>query len=474
MIEKVRVRLETVSPVFIGTDKNPFFSGLLRAGESGEWSCAIDFERLRKEAFASLGLARTFELARQISATYSSSREETKTIAQILQDQKFKIGADTNQLIKAKYYLGTKGEFVRNGIGKAYIPASSVKGAMRTAILFWLSSSMLDVVEHELLSLKDDLSHTRDESDKESIIKRASKKLVSKSLGSFTYRDIFSSISRAYPDSRDFLELFRIVVVTDSGELQPKSRRGAFLEEENRMFGNLVEYRRGIGGYIRGRDGKMYKFSVLDFESKTEELSLKQDVSFTVEDSPFGKIARKIRLEEPKKAEFYSLNPLVKRAVKIVSLEKDEPVIKQELGSFELFWGVAELQIGIDRTKFEALGYEPPFADVKGLIELVKKFYERLWQYEKSFAQRFYSRHPQLKRICEFYEQKPADLRIGFGSGIMATTILSLATDAYRRGLLDLITPHRRPQQPAPKSRKIAWTLEGPWAPLGWLKIDVL
>jgi len=473
MIEKFKIKLETVSPVFIGTDKTPFISGLAKDGGSGEWAYYVDLDKFRKEAFANLGLTKTFELARQISALYSSAREEQRTLSQILADRKLEIKGEAGNPIMAKYHVGTRGGFVKNGVGKAYLPASSVKGALRTAVFFWFSSSMLDVVERELVSLKEDVLRTRDEREREFILRRASKKLVNKSFQGFTYRDIFSSPSRAYPDNRDFLDLFRIVVVTDSDGLQPKSSKGV-ATEESRLFGKLVEYRRGSGGYIRGRDGRTYRFFIADFEAKGRDVSLKDEVSFVVEDAPAEKIARKVRVETPEKAEFYSPNPLVKRAVKVVSLEQNEPIIKGDLGNFELFWGVAEMEIGIDRIKFDAMGYEPPFSDAKGLVELAKKFYQRVWEHEKSFAQKFYARHAQLKRIAEFYEQEPADMRIGWGSGLIATTVLSLATDTWRRGLLDVITPHRRPNQLAPKSKKIAWVPEGPWAPLGWVKLSII
>lgn len=75
------------------------------------------------------------------------------------------------------------------------------------------------------------------------------------------------------------------------------------------------------------------------------------------------------------------------------------------------------------------------------------------------------------ENLKNWYEMSPGDfIRVGFGSGMLSTTVNIHFNEPLRRKIRDLCG-HKREDDPAPKSRRIWQGDYGQWMPLGWLKM---
>ena len=81
---------------------------------------------------------------------------------------------------------------------------------------------------------------------------------------------------------------------------------------------------------------------------------------------------------------------------------------------------------------------------------------------------RFLSNHSMAKWI----ENKKINFRIGFGSGMMSTTIFPLLSEELRKKIRNYAGLNRGNDE-APKSRRV-WIKDGSYIPLGWAVMEVL
>lgn len=98
------------------------------------------------------------------------------------------------------------------------------------------------------------------------------------------------------------------------------------------------------------------------------------------------------------------------------------------------------------------------------VMENIKKWANDVIDKEKSF----FSDQNKLK-FYNFKESKP-NFRIGFGSGMMATTIFPLLPDDLRKKIRNYAGLNRGNDE-APKSKRV-WIREDSYIPLGWVKFE--
>lgn len=140
-----------------------------------------------------------------------------------------------------------------------------------------------------------------------------------------------------------------------------------------------------------------------------------------------------------------------------------------------LVGGTFETEILWDHALFEAFKRENPPATkwpVNGLDELlahVSNMTGTVITHEKAFLGGTGEQAAQsLKRWYDGLSHKM--LRIGFGSGMLGTTVNLLWQDPIRQKIRN-VCGHPRGDDPAPKSRRIWQNAKREWVPMGWMRI---
>lgn len=157
------------------------------------------------------------------------------------------------------------------------------------------------------------------------------------------------------------------------------------------------------------------------------------------------------------------------------------------------FEGICEVEIGVDEHMLERFrsaigqGLSLPFENVNDLIQCAEIYARDMWTEERKYyadiqtGERNSQRNLDLnpRGIEAFYHQREQPtLRIGWGSGLFGTTVVSLLPEPLRNTLRDEVISKDgpRPWYPAPSSRRLIRN-EGhqyPYLPLGWIQLAPL
>ena len=118
-----------------------------------------------------------------------------------------------------------------------------------------------------------------------------------------------------------------------------------------------------------------------------------------------------------------------------------------------------------------------PVSGLDDLLNMVKEMNERVIDHEKKIykeAERVSdgANNPAVKGLKEWFDSQNSSLfRLGFGSGMLSTTIdLSFKDDKTRQAIRNACG-YNRENDPAPKSRRVFRDRGGKWMPIGWLTI---
>jgi CRISPR type III-A-associated RAMP protein Csm5 len=137
--------------------------------------------------------------------------------------------------------------------------------------------------------------------------------------------------------------------------------------------------------------------------------------------------------------------------------------------------GVFQVELIWDRRLFETFRRENsrvekwPVSGLDDLLTLTVKMSRDLCKHEALFFN-----GPGVdagKSLQRWYTQRTGNLfRIGFGSGMLGTTVNLLWSEPVRQKIRNACG-HPRGNDPAPKSRRIWQRAEGEWLPMGWLRL---
>ncbi len=197
-----------------------------------------------------------------------------------------------------------------------------------------------------------------------------------------------------------------------------------------------------------------------------------------------GAIAATSQLEAPQALEGHDLprlflQHLVEReAAALLSAEVIEPgggkAIEMRVECLKV--GVEfEIELSLDMSLMKEFssanpGSPLPFTGVEDVLECVRAFGERLWKAEGEFASAHAADEP-FSDLSDFYSKAPSGvlLRIGWGSGILGTTIDLLLSEELRRELGRELFGSKHPR--FPWSRRVVYW-DGRCLPLGWVELS--
>jgi len=133
-----------------------------------------------------------------------------------------------------------------------------------------------------------------------------------------------------------------------------------------------------------------------------------------------------------------------------------------------------------DRFKRENPHRKWPADGIDGLLSLLSKMSKDVIEHEKRFFKTTGSTtlrgsgiNPEqaAKALGSFYANIPGDvMRIGFGSGMLSTTVNLHFPQELRQKIRDACG-FPRPNDPAPKSRRVSEAENGQWRPMGWIAV---
>lgn len=115
-------------------------------------------------------------------------------------------------------------------------------------------------------------------------------------------------------------------------------------------------------------------------------------------------------------------------------------------------------------------GSPPPFSTIDDLLQIAKDFALAQWDFENAFLSNVTS-GINITLLRRFYQGgREASLRLGWGTGMLGTTIDLLFDNALRKQIRNMLTPRN---DPAPKSRRIVTRNGIPSFPLGWVRLTL-
>jgi CRISPR-associated protein Csm5 len=313
---------------------------------------------------------------------------------------------------------------IRNGFGQLYIPGSSIKGAIRTAIAYYL----LKHEERYQVPLSIPFSNRVSEIEAKLRERMGELRRNSKFADDHIFmNEFFSNYSLSYQEKA----------------IRCKS------ETPNTDFMRAV--------------------SVTDTQPLLEEKTLNKKGQTVVYNFPVATEVIVSSYFDGGKAKYKS--PIYTEMVRTVKTEFTISIDFEMLSWFQ-----------------HNQGMQIPFKNINELLKICQEFTQEQWDYEHDYWEEIKdnqnakdnNRQPinlNYAKIREFYEpeKSPFSLRVGWGTGMIGTTVNLCFDDELRAEIRDNCSPNKAPGFEAPKSRRVVAGVdrEIKFAP-GWVKFKVL
>ena len=385
-------RLSTLSPIHIQAGKLDYGQGFIRLNNGDNFLYVVDTPKLQAEIFAFKGL----EAVNTYTEAFSNPNSRT-SIVEILNQIGYPYRSNIEKISKGIVRLSSGNRFMQSGLGHHFIPGSSIKGAIKTAVLY----NAVKGIRTRQPTL----------------------------LDNFVNAQITEYLNNHRPnDQRQRFAETLLEGAFQSNHPQERQPNKLRTDEPNGPFTDIFKA-------IKVKDAIIEKSSEVHLE----------DIFFT------------------------TLNSL-------------NQVARKRVGrGFECFHGETTIEISIDHEileSFKRSGATPPFRDLNSLIRLCQNFAQAQWDAEQKFLKTYASGgHINLSKINAFYNsaqnKNSATLRVGWGTGMLGTTISLLLDEPTRVNLRNEVISngsHIRPR-PAPKSRRFVSDKEQPAYPLGWIEL---
>ncbi|ACF44635.1 RAMP superfamily CRISPR-associated protein [Pelodictyon phaeoclathratiforme] len=424
-IERRTIRLTAVTPVHIKGKDIDYGQGFVRRDNYSAY--AIDHMRLGKYLLSK----GKFEVyLEEIDGLINRRKFKDFDFQKFLQTHNlYNINnPETHrELIDAGVFKAIVGstnnkQFVRDGMLRAFIPGSTIKGFIRVACIY----------EH----FKNKV---------------------------FLKWEEFENEIRDYDKS--LIDSFRFISVTDSRELDIQSikdetvsivsrniREETVLPKTEEGEGRIIEF-----GKIKLQIGDT-RFYDID-ESLTNRFRLKTGVvisSYKLDSKGKKVIDLTIKDENISRGQ--------SDLVKIVALnfKSDEDL--------ECFNGETEFDIILNKNPANT-----PFKSIENLIHVLDSFSKNIWDLETKYLSQITENANNIEKIKKFYDGKRiANARIGFGTGLISKTPDGILEETVLTELVNaLFQPMKPMPHTRPKSRKVISSSSEAVLPLGWIKLDI-
>lgn len=467
-------RLSTLSPIHIRAGELRYGEGTLRVGGT---VYVVDTPKLQSEIFRYGGM----DAVNTYTKEFSDPNPHT-TLVDFLTQIKYPINkSNIEKIAKGIIHLPSGNRFMQSGLGKHFIPGSSIKGAIKTAVLYY-------DVKQQIASEKLDL---------DDFVK-----------GQIT---VYHG-KHGNREKKKFKEAFAAELLKDA--FQSKHPREAPWNDSGvdpNQFGKITTTPGSKGATVKTLDGtqihlpldnirtNLKKEDLIRIDNFGKDKGVKVVAAYTkIEKLPtFSITENNIRSQEPK-GPFTDIFKAIKvkdamieeasevqtEEILFTSLNKSNQIARKKMGgnrNYECFHGETDIEISIDLNileSFKRAGATPPFSDLTSLMDICRDFAEAQWKAERQFLSVYAGGSSlNLGTIEKFYtdakNMNRATLRVGWGTGMLGTTLSLLLDDPTRVDLRNQVISggnHVRPK-PAPKSRRFILDNQQPIYPLGWIEL---
>ncbi|MBA7497674.1 hypothetical protein ES704_00402 [subsurface metagenome] len=414
MLKKWKVTFRTLSPIHIKGQRPDYGMGIIVLDNQSRIGYIVDQKKWAD--FLMQNKRYLNEYVKEFSDPWKFKKEG---INDFLRRRGLLNENTVKQISSGITCVGDGNSFICDGRGKYFVPGTSIKGSIRTSFLY-----------HFLKELK----NSNNENFRNNIVSKIEHKLKE-----------YSKVKSAYINAKR---------QNNHREARIKIREMDNIEKsfgedivENKFLNFLDDMvKKGI---VKVGPNTDLLRTVKVSDSKVDEIRrenirvicFRNDGSFY-----FGKTKRRDGTERQ-----ISLN--------YECLHEDTEFTTEILLDFELL------------NKFYPDG-KMKINDISSLINIIKEFGESQWIEERNFFQKV----SEIPEITEFYNQNISHplLRVGWGTGMLGTTIDLLLDPPLRQRIRNEVMGHNRPGLPAPHSKRIVMRNNLATFPLGWVKIETL
>jgi CRISPR-associated protein Csm5 len=312
-------------------------------------------------------------------------------------------------------------QFVRDGMQRAFIPGSSIKGAIRVACIY----------EH----FKNKL---------------------------FTKWEDFEKEVRAY-DTR-LTDSFRAISVTDSRALDIRELKNEKVTIVSRNIRNAIVIEETKAGEAR----------VIEIFGK---IKIQADKLYDIDE----KLIQQNSLKPGDLILTYKLDDRRKKIIDFTIKEKQlirEPETKKIISlnfkdneDIECFNGKTEFDIILN------MNYQkPPFKSIEHLLRVIDSFSRKIWELEANYLLAITEDMASIANIKAFYSQplSTTTARLGFGTGLISKTPDGILEQPILTDLVNaFFEPKKNPPHIRPKSRRMITSNSNAILPLGWVTLEL-
>jgi CRISPR type III-A-associated RAMP protein Csm5 len=312
-------------------------------------------------------------------------------------------------------------QFIRDGLRRAFIPGSSIKGYIRVACIY---------------------DHFKN--------------------NSFKRWEDFEKEIRAFDCT--LTDRFRSVSVTDSIVLDIQKLKNEEVSIVSRNIKNEIVIPQAKAGEAR----------VIEMFGK---IKIEADKLYDVDE----KMIKKYSLKSGDLILMYKLDSKQKIVIDLTLKEKHfnsesqtQKIISlnfKDTNEIECFSGETEFDIILNKNH-----QNPPFSSIKQLLQVIDSFSRKIWALEAKYLSEITENIDSISNIKSFYSQplSNATARLGFGTGLISKTPDGILDELMLTSLVNaFFEPKKNPPHLRPKSRRMITINNQAILPLGWVKLEL-
>ncbi|MDE0042453.1 MAG: type III-A CRISPR-associated RAMP protein Csm5 [Candidatus Poribacteria bacterium] len=458
-------RLTTLSPIHIRAGESEGYGqGFIRLNNTDNCLYVVDTPKLQSEIFAHKGL----EAVKAYTEEFSNPNSKTK-IVDVLDKIDYDYKSNIEKISKGIVRIPSGNRFMQSGLGQHFVPGSSIKGAIKTAVLYD------DVKRRDLNSFVENqitlYQRKHGIRNKRKFRESFAENLIENAFQSKHPQEHHRNSRRKSERKGPFTDIFKAIKVKDAIIEETSIDRSRFAETITTPGLDGATLRTLKGGEVHlplnNIRGSLTKGDWVKINSVEEKDGAQTVATYTKVDEP---TLSKMQFDEI-----------------ILTTLKGNQIVEKRVGDntrFECFFGEVTVEISIDHgilKSFTKAGAKLPFSDVKSLIQCCQNFAQAQWEAEQQFFEKYGSgENLNLDAIKQFYaddkdykNEKRATLRVGWGTGMLGTTVSLVLDESVCVELRNKVisADGRNRSKPAPKSRRFVSENGQPAYPLGWIEL---
>lgn len=472
MIETKKISLKTLSPIHIKGKNFNYGEGFVRRNDSSAYVLSISklfnfiHERIQKDDLL-------YKYNDMIDEAIKNNKLKEFDNEKFLSDEGIYDYQKNKSFEKSLIDYGVfcsvvnitkENGFIKDGKDRPYIPGTSIKGAIRTALLNYAIkyyktnrsdnyiNSILDNFNAHLDTVNEQLEKAQDEREENQI---------KKNFLSEMEQTVLQTNQRSANK-----DLLRSLKISDSLFLTNIEKKEVVITSAQEYI-RYMDNSKNTG--LVGRINIILGNPIIELEKKN--INISKNMTKDKIDLLMKNQGRGVIIKELEKDTVLNFDLMEEDNTKYKLTIKNNDDGKETRENIETFFGETEIEISLDRTIFNSLKNSFPFVGfntLDELMEIVNSFYMEVWEFEMRFFNNIEDDRLDCSSLRTFYNKEHHNLlRFGWGSGLPAVSLF-LEFDKIDQTKLRNILFDDRGHLVAPKSRRLIFENNILNSPLGW------